>query len=136
MSDSEKWAWWTIGVVLMTIAAYIAFVVFAGHGPATASVFALLALTVLPAYSRRRFRGRNFDERERQISNRAVRAGFSTFWLAFIGIILGTGFAKGWDATLAVPVWILAEIFWWAAVLILGVQASTTIVLYRGRCHA
>ncbi len=45
MSDSEKWAWWTLGVVALTIAAYGAFLAFLGHGPATSSVFALLALS-------------------------------------------------------------------------------------------
>lgn len=121
---------------MTTIAAYITFIAFLGHGPATASVFALLALTALPASGRRRFLGRSFDEREREISNKALRAGFSAFWLAFVGTILVTGFAKGWDTTLAVPVWTLAEALWWAAVLILGVHALTTIVLCRRRCYA
>ena|SRR5271157_1001265 len=136
MSDSEKWAWWTLGVVVMTISAYGAFRAALGHGPASASVFALLALTAIPASSRRHFHGRTFDEREREIANRAVRAGFTAFWLAFIGVILAIGFIKGWDTTLSVPVWTLAEAVWWAAILVLGVQALTTIVLYRSGSHA
>jgi uncharacterized membrane protein len=136
MSDSEKWGWWAIGVVGLIIAAYGAFVRFLGHGPATSSVFALLALTALPASSRRNFRGRTFDEREREIANKALRAGFSVFWLAFIVLILAISFIKGWDATLTVPVWTLTETLWWAATLVLGVQALTTIVLYRSGSHA
>jgi magnesium-transporting ATPase (P-type) len=136
MSDSEKWAWWAIGVVVLTIAAYGAFVVFLGHSPATPSVFALLALTALPASSRRHFKGRTFDEREREIANKALRAGFSVFWLAFIGLILAIGFIRGWDTTLTVPVWTLGEVIWWAVILVLGVQSLTTIVLYRGGPHA
>jgi hypothetical protein len=121
---------------MMTIAAYAAFLAFRGHVPAVISVFALLALTALPASSRRHFQGRTFDEREREIANKALRAGFSAFWLAFIGLILAIGFIKGWDTTLAVPVWTLGEVVWWAAILVLGVQAMTTIVLYRGGTHA
>ena len=136
MSDSEKWAWWTLGVVVLTIAAYGAFVAFLGHGPATPSVFALLALTAIPASSRRYFKGRTFDERERAIANKALLAGFRAFWVAFIGLIVAIGFIKGWDATLTVPVWALAETLWWAVILVLGVQALTTIVLYRGGPHA
>ncbi len=136
MSDSEKWAWWTLGVVLMTIAAYCAVLAFAGHGPATVSVFALLSLAAIPVSSRRRLRGRSFDEREREIANKAVQAGFSAFWIAFIGVILAIGFIDGWDTTLAVPVWTLAEVLWWAAALIMAVQALATIVLYRGGSHA
>ena len=136
MSDSERWGWWTLGVVILTIAAYGAFVAFLGHGPASYSVFALLALTAFPASSRRHFRGRRFDEREREIANKALRAGFSAFWLAFIGLILVTSFVKGWDATLTVPVWALTETLLWAVTLILGVEAVATIVLYRGGPHA
>jgi uncharacterized membrane protein len=136
MSDSEKWAWWALGVVVLTIAAYGAFVAFLGHGPATSAVFALLALTALPASSRRYFKGRTFDEREREIANKALRAGFSVFWVAYVGLNMAIYFIKGWDATLTVPVWTLPEAIWWPVILVLGVQALTTIVLYRGGPHA
>jgi magnesium-transporting ATPase (P-type) len=132
MSDPEKWAWWTLGVVALTIATYGAFLAFRGHGPATSAVFALLALAAIPAASRRDLQGRTLDERERKISNNALLAGFRAFWLAFIVLILAIGFIKGWNSTLTVPVWVLAETLCWAAVLVLGVQALTTIVLYRG----
>jgi hypothetical protein len=136
MSDAEKWAWWALGAGILTIAAYGAFLAFWGHGPAALSVFALLALTAFPASSRRHFTGRTFDERDRGIANKAVRAGFSACWVAFIGLILAVGFIKGWDTALTVPVWILAEAIGWASVLVLGVQALTTIMLYRGGSHA
>ena len=136
MSDSEKWGWWTIGAVALTIAAYVAFVAFLGHAPATSSVFALLALTAIPASSRRHFKGRRFDEREREIARKAFSVSFSVFWLAFVGFVLAIYFIKGWDATLTVPVWALEETLWWAASLVMGVQALTTLVLYRGGPHA
>jgi hypothetical protein len=136
MSDSEKWARWVLGVVFLTIGAYAAFLLFLGHGPATSSVFALLALTVLPASSRRHFRALGFDEREREIANKAWRAGFSAIWLAFIGLVLAIGFVKGWDATLSLPVWNLEESLWWAWLVVLGVEATTTLILYRGGAHA
>lgn len=136
MSDSEKWAWWTLGVVALTIAAYGAFFAFLGHGPATASVFALLALTALPAFSRRQFQGPSFDEREREIAGKAQMAGFSAFWLAFVGVIVAIGFVRGWSGTLTLPVWTLSEIICWAWILVMSVQSVTTIVLYRGGAHA
>ena len=136
MSDSEKWAWWTLGVVVLTIAAYGAFFAFLGHNPAIPSVFALLARTALPGSSRRYLKGRTFDEREREIANKSLLAGFRAFWVAYIGLIMAIYFIKGWDATLTVPVWTLAEVIWWAVILVMGVQAVTTIVLYRGGPHA
>ena len=136
MSNPEKWAWWTLGVVLVTITAYAAFFLFVGYGPAINSVFALLALTALPAFSRRHFLGRAFDERELQIANKADRAGFGAFFLVFIALFVGIGVFKGWDTTLTVPVWTLGEVVFWAWILVLSVQAMTTIMLCRGRSHA
>ncbi len=136
MPDSEKWAWWTLGVVALTVAAYGGFVIFFGHGPAASSVFALLALTALPAFSRRHIQGPTFDEREREIANKALRAGFSALWLAFISLILAIGFIKGWDTSLILPVWTLEETLWWAVCLLQAVQSMATIVLYRGGVHA
>src|ERR1039457_797219 len=130
MSDSQKWAWWALGVVVMTIAAYGALLAFLGRGPANSSVFALLALTALPASSRRYFRGRTFDEREREIANKAWRAGFSAVWIACTGLVLALYFVKGWDAILILPVWNLLEALWWAFVVVLGVEAVTTLILY------
>jgi hypothetical protein len=136
MSKSEKQAWWMLGVVVVTISAYAAFLAFLGHVPAIDSVFALLALTAVPAFSRRHSQGPTFDERDHEIALKALRVGFSAFWLAFITLFLAIGFIKGWDNTLTVPVWTLGEAVWWAGVLVLGVRATTTIALYRGGSHA
>ena len=42
MTDSEKWAIWTLGVVALTAIAYFTFVALRGSGPASQAVFALL----------------------------------------------------------------------------------------------
>ena len=86
MTDSEKWAWWTLGVVALTAVAFFAFVATLGSGPASQSVFALMALTAVPASSRRKFKGRQFDEREKEIAEKALLAGFRAVWVAFIEI--------------------------------------------------
>lgn len=132
LSDSKKWAWWVIGVVLTTIAAYGAFIAFVGHGPATSSVFALLALSAFPRSSWRYFRGERLDERQREIASKAARFGFGALWVVFVIGIVTIGLVKGPLATLKAPVWILQEILYWAFTLVLGVQALTTLVLYRG----
>jgi magnesium-transporting ATPase (P-type) len=136
MTDSEKWAIWTLGVVALTVAAYFTFVALRGSGPASQAVFALLALTAVPVSSRRYFKGRTFDEREREISGKALLAGFRALWVVFIGVVLTIGFVKGWDATLSLPMWMLSATLWWAMMLVLAVQAVTTLVLYRRGNHA
>jgi magnesium-transporting ATPase (P-type) len=131
MTDSEKWAWWTLGVVALTVIAFFAFVALLGSGPASQSVFALLALTAVPANSRRYLKGKLFDERDKAIAGKALLAGFRALWVVFIGVVMTIGFIKGWDATLSLPVWMLSSTVWWAAMLVLAVEATTTLVLYR-----
>src|SRR5450759_4045782 len=101
MTDSEKWAIWTLGVVALTAIAYFTFAALLGSGPKTQAVFALLALTAVPASSRRYFKGRRFDEREREISGKALLVGFRDLWLMFIGLVMKIAFVKGGAATLS-----------------------------------
>jgi len=136
MTDSEKWAWWTLGIVALTAIAYATFVALLKNPNAAQAVFALLALTALPAHSRRYFTGRMLDERERDISNKALLAGFRGLWVVFIGFVLIFGFARGWDTSITVPMWMLSSTIWWAAMLVLTVEATTTVVLYRRGAHA
>src|SRR5664279_2189167 len=119
MTDSEKWAWWTLGVVALTLIAYFAFAALVRNGPANQAVFALLALTAVPAASRRRIKGKPFDEREKEIAEKALLAGFRAVWVAFIGVVMTIGFVKGWDSTLSLPMWMLCSIIWWSAMLVM-----------------
>jgi hypothetical protein len=136
MTNSEKWSIWTLGVVALTAIAWFTFVALLGNGPASQSVFALLALTAVPVNSRRKFKGRQFDEREKEIAGKALLAGFRALWLMFIGVVLTIGFVKGWDATLSLPVWMLSSTLWVAMMLVLAVESATTLLLYRRGSHA
>lgn len=131
MTESEKSAWWILGVVALTILAYVAFVRFLGNGPASQSVFALLALASIPAY-RQRAHKRQFDEREIDIARKSLLAGLRSLWVAFVTGVVLLGVVKGWDTTLSIPVWMLASAIWWAAMLLLAVESVATLVLYRG----
>ena len=136
MTDSEKWAVWTLGVVGLTIVAFFTLVAVLKNVPASQAAFALLALTALHPRSRRKITGPEFDEREREIASKAQRAGFGAVWVAFIGVVVILGFVKGWDATLAVPMWKLSSSVMWATMLLWTVQCVTTLVLYRRGNHA
>jgi hypothetical protein len=118
-------------VVALTAIAFCAFVALFGSGLASMSVFALLALTAVPANSRRYFKGRQFDEREKEISGKALLAGFRALWVVYIGLVMTIGFVKGWESTLSLPAWMLCTTVWWAGMLVLAVEAVTTLVLYR-----
>ena len=85
--------------------------------------------------SRRYFKGRQLEEREREISNKALLAGFRGLWIGFIGFVLPFGFIKGWDTSVTKPMWALSSAIWWAAMLVLRVEAITTLVVYRRGAH-
>ena len=136
MTDSEKWAIWTLGVLALTTIAFFTFVALLGSGPASQSVFALLALTSIPSSSRRVFKGRVFDEREKEIAGKAMLASLRAIWAAFIAVVMILGFVKGWNATLSLPMWMLSSTLLWSTMLVLAVQAVTTLVLYRMGNHA
>ena len=136
MTDSEKWATWTLGVVALTAIAWFTFVALRGSGPASQAVFALLALTAVPSHSRRKLKGCQFDEREKEIAGKALLAGFRALWVTFVAVVLTVGFVKGWNATLSLPVWMLSSTLWWAMMLVLAVESVTTLVLYREGSHA
>ena len=135
MTDSEKWAWWTLGVVALTTAAYFAFVTGFGSQKAATAVFALLALTAVPASSRRYFKGRRHDEREREIAEKSLLAGLRALWVAFIAVVLSLGFVKGWEGSVTLPLWMLNQFLFWSMALVLAVEAATTLVLYRRGAH-
>jgi hypothetical protein len=112
----------------LTILAWAAFVAFLKNADAASSVFALLALTAVPTAKRKR----PLDERESAISHKALLAGMQVVWVSFVVLVVSTGFIKGWDATLSVPMWLLASCVWWAAMLLLAVECIAILVLYRG----
>jgi len=128
MTDSEKCAWWTLGIIALTILAWAAFVAFLKNVPAASSMFALLALTAIPAARRKR----PLDERESAITHKALLAGLRAVWVAFIALVIGVGFVHGWDSTLSIPMWLLSSTIWWATMLLLVVECIATLMLYRG----
>jgi len=128
MTDSEKWAWWTLGLVALTATAFFTLVAVLKNLPASQAAFALLALE---AVLNVKFKGRKFDEREKEIAEKALMASFGALWVVFIGVVMTLGFVKGWDATLSLRVWMLSSTIWWAVALVLAVEAVTTLVLYR-----
>jgi uncharacterized membrane protein YccF (DUF307 family) len=118
-------------VVALTITAFFTLLAVLRSVPASQAAFALLALTALHPRSRRKITGPDFDEREKEIAVKAMLAGFRAVWVVFTGLVLTIGFVKGWDATLVVPVWKLSSSLWWGVLLLLTVEAVTTLGLYR-----
>jgi hypothetical protein len=131
MTKSENWAIYTLGVVALTITAFFTLVAVLKSVPASQAAFALLALTAFHPRSRRKLTGPDFDEREKEIANKALLAGFRAVWVVFIGVVMTIGFVKGWNSTLSLPMWELGSSLMWASTLLVTVESVTTLVLYR-----
>jgi hypothetical protein len=137
MSNQEKWAWWTLATVFATIAAYVIFLKLVSSGPASMSVFALLALTAVPSASRRRWKkNAAFDERERLIAEKSLLAGFGSLWIVLVAAYLVLGFANHWEGRLTIPFWALTGFLMGALMVVIGVEALTTLILCRRVLHA
>ncbi len=131
MTESEKWAIWTLGVASLTLITWLALAAWLG-GPVAGAAFSLLALTAVPRSSRRHFiKGGRFDEREQVIADKALLAGFRGVWVALVAVPVAAGLVKGWNGTLVLPVWVLTSSLLWAVLLLLTVESVTTLVLYR-----
>jgi hypothetical protein len=129
MHQAEKYAWFSLGVVTVTVAVYCALGAFFGFGPATNSVFSLLAL--LAWQPGKRGEAVEFDERDREFSKKALLAGLRIFYIVFVCVPLVLGFVKGWDSVVTLPMWAIARTIWLAGALIMFTRSLVIIKLYR-----
>ena len=134
MTDSEKWAVWSLGVVALTTAAFFVFVSLRGSGPAAMGVFALTALAAIPKAGHRSWR--SFDEREKEIAHKALLTSTRVGWSMAVALSVIIWWLKGWDMAFALPMWKLLLAIWWLGTLMLAVRSVATLVLYRRGSNA
>jgi uncharacterized membrane protein (DUF485 family) len=133
MAVQEKRAWFMLSVILVTLAVYFAFISLVRFDSVSLTVFALAGFLGL----RRSKRGRGeitYDERDRQIEKQALLSSMCVFYGLILALSLAVGFTHGWDAS--VPLWMVIQIFWAVSLVIWGIKALITIVLYRRGAHA
>jgi uncharacterized membrane protein (DUF485 family) len=133
MADQEKQAWFMLGVILVTLAAYFTFISLVRFDSVSLAVFALSGFLGVRVTKRRR--GEIvYDERDRQIERRALLLALTAFYTLVLVFMLVAGFAHGWDRS--VPLWLVIQIFWVASLLIWGIKAIAIIVLHRRGVYA
>jgi hypothetical protein len=126
---AQKWAWYNLAVVGLTVAVVGALLPVLG--PGAHGGFGLLGLLGFgPLLFRRRRDGVVWDERDEAIRRRAVAVAFAVFWLAFVAVCVGLPAFYGWEGR--VPVGLVQASVFAGVALIYGVMSVATLVQYRG----
>lgn len=133
MPELEKRAWFDLAVACFTVFAW--FTVFLTmHSVVVASAsFALLALTALPELRRPRT---FFDERDAQISQKAIALALRLLFVLCILAPVTAGMVRGWESEVTLSVGMIAQLSWIFWLLVLTLRSIATIVMYRAGHHA
>jgi len=133
MPYQEKRAWFMFGVIVITLAAYFAFISFVRLDSVSLTVFALIGF--LGLWRSKRRRGEiTYDERDRQIERQALVASMCAFYSLILVLSLAVDFTHGWD--ISVRLQMVIQIFWAVSLVTWGIKALIVIVMYRRGAHA
>ena len=133
MPDQEKRAWFELGVILITLAVYFAFIWYVRLDSVSLAVFALTGFLGFRRYKRRPGEV-TYDERDRQIERRALLSSLCVFYVLMMIFSVAAGITNGWDKS--VPIWIAVQVFWAVSLVIWAIRALIIIMLYRRSAHA
>ena len=133
MPYQEKRAWFMLGVIVITLAAYFAFISLVRFDSVSLTVFALAGFLGLRRSKRRRGEI-TYDERDRQIERQALMASLCAFYALILILSLVADFTHGGDAS--VRLWMVIQIFWAVSLVTWGIKALIVIVMYRKGAHA
>jgi len=121
---------WLI-LLAVTAAAYAILAVFLGPVAATGAYFLFFLGGFLPLLYRKGGHAVVLDERDRQIADRALIAGYSIFWLAFtLGImgLWGIYYYRGYET---ISVHVLPNLVCGGTLVFMTARAIAIVIQYR-----
>jgi uncharacterized membrane protein len=133
MPYQEKRAWFMLGVIAITLAAYFAFISLVRFDSVSLTVFALAGFLGLRTSKRRRGEV-TYDERDRQIERQALVATMCVFYALILVLSLAVDFTHRWDTS--VSLWMVIQIFWAVSLVTWGIKALIVIVMYHRGANA
>ncbi len=139
MNTQEKRAWFILAVLAATLAVYLPLAFVTGFHVASLGVTGVFGLAgAAPLIGRReKAAGKpTFDERDSEIEKAATLAGYSIFWLALVLGIMVPFFILGPNAPVTIPMYVFPMLLVFASMIIFGIRALVTVVLYRRGSHA
>jgi hypothetical protein len=124
----EKQAWFTLGVVGVTLAAYLIFIRFVRFDPVSLAILALSGFLGVRITKRRKGEI-EFDERDREIHRRALATALTVAYSLLLAVTVVFNIAKGDDYS--VRLWVVMQCFWAGSLAMFGLKSALVIVAYR-----
>jgi hypothetical protein len=129
MSALQKFAWFNLAVIALTLVATLLLLRFLGKGALGA--FGFIGLIVLSPLFFRRRPGQVLDERDVLIAKRSWIAAYSVFWVVFVlAAVFLSAVVYGWDG--AVPVVVVQLSVVPAFVLVYALASIAILIQYAG----
>jgi hypothetical protein len=128
MSAMQKWAWFNLAVIALTLVAVVALLPFLGKG--ALGGFGFLGLLGFgPLFFRRKPGQVLTDERDQLIQRRSWVLAYSLFWVAFVlaAVVLS---AAVYGQEGAVPVWVIQNSVFCGFMLVQALASVATLVQY------
>ena len=129
MSVMQKWAWFNLAVIAVTVAAVLSLLPFLGKG-ALGGVGFLGLLGFSPLFFRKKAGQVLTDERDQLIQRRSWVLAYALFWVVFVLAATFSSAVYGQEG--AVPVWVIqSSVF--AGFMLVHALASVAILVQYAR---
>jgi hypothetical protein len=130
MSAMQKWAWFNLAVIALTLVAVLALLPFLGKG--ALGGFGFLGLLGFgPLFFRRKPGQVLTDERDQLIQRRSWVLAYSLFWVAFVlAAVVLSAVVYGQEG--AVPVWVVQGSVFCGFMLVYALASIAILVQYAG----
>jgi hypothetical protein len=130
MSAMQKWAWFNLAVIALTLVAVLSLLPFLGKG--ALGGFGFLGLLGFgPLFFRRKPGQVLTDERDQLIQRRSWVLAYSLFWVAFVlAAVVLSAVVYGQEG--AVPVWVVQGSVFCGFMLVYALASIAILVQYAG----
>jgi hypothetical protein len=130
MSAMQKWAWFNLAVIALTLVAILSLLPFLGKG--ALGGFGFLGLMGLgPFFFFLKKHGHVLaDERDTLIQRRSWVLAYSLFWVVFVLAAVLSAVAYGQDG--AIPVWVVQSSVFCGFMLVHALHSIATLAQYAG----
>jgi hypothetical protein len=130
MSAMQKWAWFNLAVIALTLVAALALLPFLGKG--ALGGFGFLGLIGFgPLFFRKKPGQVLTDERDQLIQRRSWVLAYSLFWVAFaLAAAVLSAVVYGQEG--AVPVWVVQSSVFCGFMLVYALASIAILVQYAG----
>ena len=129
MSPMQKFAWFNLAVIALTLVVVFAFIPFLGYH-ATGGLGCLGFLGLGPLFFRKKPGQVLTDERDHLIQRRSVILAYALFWVLFIVAALAASMIYG--KTGAVPIRVVQLSVWSGFMFVYAVMSMAILLQYAG----